>query len=191
MQGFTGWGGGRFSVHAAGVGLLPPFFLQCTPPGIHSSCTSHPILTRLPAFTPFPVSARQHAFPTPSSPVHGALHALLGADNEAATARAVELMARGDAAGLGALMTAAQAAFDAAAGPLCPSQLGAVGSPVLHRVLALPDIQPLILGGKGVGSQGDGTAQLLCRDPAAQHAVASLLKQQLGLDSLVFTVPAA
>ena len=51
---------------------------------------------------------------------------------------------------LGALMREAQREFDARAAPLCPSQLA---SPVLHRVLAHPPIQPLIHGGKGVGSQ--------------------------------------
>lgn len=51
---------------------------------------------------------------------------------------------------LGALMREAQAAFDARAAPLCPSQLTA---PVLHAVLSHPPIQPLIHGGKGVGSQ--------------------------------------
>lgn len=58
------------------------------------------------------------------------------------------------------LMTEAQLAFDAAAGPLCPSQLTA---PVLHTVLALPSLRCHVWGGKGVGSQGDGTAQLLCK----------------------------
>lgn len=52
-------------------------------------------------------------------------------------------------------MREAQAAFDARAAPLCPSQLA---SPVLHRVLAHPPIQPLIYGGKGVGSQVGGRA---------------------------------
>ena len=47
-------------------------------------------------------------------------------------------------------MQEAQRLFDERAGPLCPSQLA---SPVLHKVLAHPPIQPLIYGGKGVGSQ--------------------------------------
>lgn len=36
-------------------------------------------------------------------------------------------------------------------------------APKLHRVLQHPKIQPLIYGGKGVGSQGDGAAQLIAK----------------------------
>lgn len=55
-------------------------------------------------------------------------------------------------------MCEAQRLFDARAAPLCPSQLA---SPVLHRVLAHAPIQPLIYGGKGVGSQV-GAQVFLC-----------------------------
>lgn len=68
------------------------------------------------------------------------------------------------------LMTEAQLAFDAAAGPLCPAQLAA---PLLHTVLALPSLQRHLWGGKGVGSQGDGTVQLLCRSVEDQTKVSS------------------
>ena len=39
------------------------------------------------------------------------------------------------------------------------------------QVLGYPSVQPLVWGGKGVGSQGDGTAQLLCRGEAEQRQV--------------------
>ena len=38
-------------------------------------------------------------------------------------------------------------------------------------MLAHPALQPYIWGGKGIGSQGDGTAQLLCKDELAQARV--------------------
>ena len=44
-------------------------------------------------------------------------------------------------------------------------------APVLHKVLGLPELQPLVWGGKGVGSQGDGTAQLLCKGEQEQRKV--------------------
>ncbi|KFM28609.1 Galactokinase [Auxenochlorella protothecoides] len=136
------------------------------------------------------LSCLQQAYPVPSTSAHHALVRCLGPLNESLTVSAAASMARGDVAGLGRLMTAAQAEFDTAAGPLCPSQLGEAGSPVLHRVLRLPAIQPHLLGGKGVGSQGDGTAQLLCRDADAQRAVVAVLTQELGLECIAFTVPA-
>lgn len=46
------------------------------------------------------------------------------------------------------------------------------GLPAAHwQVLHWPPVQGLIYGAKGVGSQGDGTAQLLCRGPEAQAQV--------------------
>ena len=38
--------------------------------------------------------------------------------------------------------------------------------------------------------QGDGTAQLLCRDAEGQAAVCRILTDELGLDCMAFTVPA-
>ena len=54
----------------------------------------------------------------------------------------------------------AQAEFDKYAQPACPSELT---MPILHSVMSHPALQPLVWGIKGVGSQGDGTGQLLCK----------------------------
>jgi len=87
-------------------------------------------------------------------------------------------MATGDMARLGELMVEAQAAFDAHAMPMCPNQLTA---PNLHRVLNLAGLAPHIWGAKGVGSQGDGCAQLLCRSAADQEAAIQLVTRELGM----------
>ena len=75
-------------------------------------------------------------------------------------------------------MTEAQAFFDRYASPACPEELTA---PNLHRVLDYQPLRPHIWGGKGVGSQGDGTAQFLARSPADQQAVIEILRRDLGL----------
>ena len=58
-------------------------------------------------------------------------------------------------------MTLAQQEFDRYVAPACPKQLSA---PILHQLLNYNPLQPYIYGGKGVGSQGDGTAQFIARD---------------------------
>ncbi|MBN2472445.1 MAG: GHMP kinase, partial [Anaerolineae bacterium] len=85
---------------------------------------------------------------------------LLGPINKRVVQEAMEALVESDAQRLGALMVEAQANFDRYAAPACPEQLTA---PVLHSVLNYEPLQPYIWGGKGVGSQGDGTAQLLAR----------------------------
>jgi UTP-glucose-1-phosphate uridylyltransferase/mevalonate kinase len=95
---------------------------------------------------------------------------------------------KGDAKQLGALMKLAQAEFDRCLQPACPSQLTA---PVLHKVLNLPSIQSLVYGGKGVGSQGDGTAQFLAKDEASQEKVMQIVEHELGMSGLKLTIHTA
>ena len=88
------------------------------------------------------------------------LQQALGPDNERAVRLACRAVTRGDAAGLGEIMSASQQNFDAKVASLCPSELQ---SPLLHKLLQWSDLQPHVYGGKGVGSQGDGTAQFVAR----------------------------
>jgi galactokinase len=100
------------------------------------------------------------------------LQTALGAENENFVRQAVRALVSGDAAALGSVMSAAQANFDARIAPRCPDQLA---SPLLHQVLALEGLRPHVHGGKGVGSQGDGTAQLVARSAADRDAAIALI----------------
>lgn len=100
----------------------------------------------------------------------------LGPVNADVVARASNAVCEGNEALLGALMNEAQSKFDEYLQPACPSQLT---SPVLHSLLAYEPIQPYILGGKGVGSQGDGTAQFLVKDETAQDKVIEIIESDL------------
>ncbi len=127
-------------------------------------------------------------YPSADSPVAQNVQRALGPENLRLTAAAMAAIEAGDAEGLGALEGAAQALFDRDVAPACPAELGA---PVLHHLLADPRLEPWVLGGKGVGSQGDGTAQLLCRDARSQAAVSTLVEQRMGLGALRLTVPSS
>jgi len=48
-------------------------------------------------------------------------------------------------------------------------------SPKLHEVLGDPFIKPLVYGGKGVGSQGDGSVQFLAKDQDSQRKLVDYL----------------
>lgn len=127
------------------------------------------------------LNALNHCYPFADNEAQRRVQEYLGPVNRDIVTRAKALLASGDAAGLGALMTEAQAKFDAALGPACPSQLA---SPVLHKVLSYGPIQHLVHGGKGVGSQGDGTAQLIAKGPAEQAEVIRILEKDLGVSCL-------
>lgn len=108
----------------------------------------------------------------------------LGEENQRIINLAIEYMAKGDAEALGNLMTGAQALFDTAVAPMCPEELT---SPKLHEVLRDPIIQPLIYGGKGVGSQGDGSIQFLAKDKDCQQKVIDYLNSR-GMKAYPLTI---
>ena len=99
----------------------------------------------------------------------------LGEENQRIISKAVEYMANGDAESLGKLMTGAQILFDTAIAPMCPEELA---SPKLHETLNDPIIKPLVYGGKGVGSQGDGSIQFLAKDKDCQQKVIEYLNSR-------------
>jgi galactokinase len=131
------------------------------------------------------LSTLNRSFLSGADEVRRGLRSLLGPANRAIVGQAVEALREGDARALGRLMTEAQAAFDRFAVPACPEELTA---PVLHRVLSLEPLQPLVWGGKGVGSQGDGTAQLLTRGPAEQKRAMEILERDFGLFCLPLVI---
>jgi UTP-glucose-1-phosphate uridylyltransferase/mevalonate kinase len=130
-----------------------------------------------------------HCYPFARTDVDRGVQELLGPINAGIVRAATDALRAGDARRLGALMTEAQVHFDRLATPACPEELTA---PVLHRVLAHGPLQAHVWGGKGVGSQGDGTAQLVARGREDQQAVIDIVRRDLGLTALPLTLmPAA
>ena len=102
-------------------------------------------------------------------------HQALGQLNQDIIDRAVDYMAKGEVEKLGLLMTEAEDLFNSHVAPMSPQELAA---PKLRAVLADPQVLPLVYGGKGVGSHGDGSAQFLARDPDSQQQLIDYLNQQ-------------
>jgi UTP-glucose-1-phosphate uridylyltransferase/mevalonate kinase len=125
------------------------------------------------------------SYPVAENEVEHGVQELLGPINKRIVSQAIEALKEADGAKLGNLMMEAQAFFDRYATPACPEELVA---PVLHRVLEYEPLKPHIFGGKGVGSQGDGTAQFLARSETDQQAVIEILRRDLGLPALKLTL---
>jgi UTP-glucose-1-phosphate uridylyltransferase/mevalonate kinase len=125
------------------------------------------------------------SYPFAEGPIERGVQELFGPINKRIVGEARAALEAGDAERLGALMSEAQAFFDRYAAPACPDELTA---PVLHRVLAHGALGPHIWGGKGVGSQGDGSAQFVARSASDQQAVVEILERDLGLMGLSLTL---
>jgi UTP-glucose-1-phosphate uridylyltransferase/mevalonate kinase len=124
-------------------------------------------------------------FPVADNEAERGVQKLLGPTNKDIIHKMVEELSNGTPEQVGGLLTEAQAEFDHYAVPVCPEELTA---PLLHKVLEHPAIQPHIWGGKGVGSQGDGTAQLLARSAADQEKVIEIIARELNMPGLKLTL---
>ena len=128
-----------------------------------------------------------HCYPFAENDMQRNVQKYLGPISTRITHEAYKALHQGDGVRIGALMKAAQAEFDKHVQPACPSQLTA---PVLHKVLNYGPIQPHILGGKGVGSQGDGTAQFIVKDAESQQKVIEIIERDLKMSCLKLVIQA-
>ncbi len=125
-------------------------------------------------------------YPFPKNQIHQNVRQYLGTINAQFIQQAVAAVKQGDAQLLGTLMNQVQAEFDRHLIPACPDQLTA---PKLHRLLTHPALKSFIFGGKGVGSQGDGTAQLVAKDRESQVcAIAIIYRDFPEMQALNLTV---
>jgi len=123
-------------------------------------------------------------FPATPGLVAGRVREALGPLNAALVERGCETIVAGDARALGEIMREAQEVFDRLVAPACPE----LAAPHLHDVLAHPAVAELGWGAKGVGSQGDGSAQIVCRGEAEQAALGERLAGTLGVRCLPLTL---
>lgn len=115
------------------------------------------------------------SFPFAESEKDRDVQEALGIDNRRYIGRAIEAMEKGDASQLGNVMNEFQLNFDRKVAPASFEQLKA---PILHSVLEDEKIKGLTYGMKGVGSQGDGTVQLLARDRQCQDKLIQYLENE-------------
>lgn len=128
-----------------------------------------------------------HCYPFAEDEMQRNVQEYLGPISAGITHEAYEALQRGDALSIGELMKRAQTEFDKHVQPACPDQLTA---PVLHKVLDYEPIQPYILGGKGVGSQGDGTAQFIVKDQDSQEKAIEIIERDLKMSCLKLVIQA-
>ena len=99
---------------------------------------------------------------------------------------AVDAITHGDICKLAECMKSAQTSFDSAGTLMCPSELS---SPRLHEIIEDESLYKCgALAIKGVGSQGDGSVQILCQSKESQAQVMNRLKE-LNCDPFALTIP--
>ena len=130
------------------------------------------------------LSSLNKCYPVPQNKKQEKAIQYLGSINAKIVEEAKDYIEKGEVESLGQLMTNAQKEFDKALSPICPSQLK---SPILHKVLCDEKVAEYAFGGKGVGSQGDGSAQFIAKDANAQKLLIKYLKKQ-GFEPYALTI---
>lgn len=113
------------------------------------------------------------------------VHDALGKENREYINCAIGYLDSGDNEALGALMDSFQKNFDEKIAPMCPEELTA---PVLHKTLSDPEIRKYVYGGKGVGSNGDGSVQFLAKNEECQKQLIDYLENSLHMDAFSLTL---
>ena len=130
------------------------------------------------------LSSLNACYPYAQSDIARNVQRALGEENLRIVGETIHALKEGDAERIGQLMYEAQEIFDTMVAPACPSELT---SPLLHKMMADPKVRELALGVKGVGSQGDGTVQMICRDKEAQEKLIAYLATE-GLTAFPFCI---
>jgi UTP-glucose-1-phosphate uridylyltransferase/mevalonate kinase len=133
------------------------------------------------------LSRLNRAYPFAETEQERGVQDLFGPINKRIVHQAIEAIENSDAQRIGALMVEAQSCFDRHAIPACPEELTA---PLLHKTIHYEPLEPHIWGGKGVGSQGDGTAQFIARSEADQKKVIEIIERDLKMTCLSLTLRA-
>ena len=123
-------------------------------------------------------------FPFAENDLDRSVQEALGPDNLRFNEAVIRALSEGDAAKVGHLMDEVQENFDKKVAPACTE----LRAPVLHSVLKDPEIRKLIFGGKGVGSQGDGTVQFLAKSDGDAEKLCQYLEKKRGMPSFRLTL---
>lgn len=126
-------------------------------------------------------------YPFASNEMEQREHDALGSLNREMVDRAIQYMAEGRVAELGALMTEAEDLFNSHVAPMSPEELAA---PKLRAILADEVVKSLTYGGKGVGSHGDGSVQFLAKNAETQQQLIDYLATK-GMTAYALTLKPA
>ena len=124
-------------------------------------------------------------YPVAENELESGVQNLLGPINKQVIHEAVNALQNGDERALGSLLVEAQDYFDRLATPVCPEELTA---PALHKLLTYQPLKAHAWGSKGVGSQGDGTAQILAKSIQDQETIFQIVENELKLPCLKLTL---
>ncbi len=108
---------------------------------------------------------------------------LVGEENKKMVEESIRAIEAGDLKRLGEMFIVAQKLIDDTSN-ICDELI----APILHRTLNDPYIQSLTYGGKGIGSNGEGSVQFVSKDKDSQQLLIDYLNNVLCMDAFEFNI---
>lgn len=127
------------------------------------------------------------SYPFADTDLDKSVHEALGMDNKEIVLKAVEYLETGEIEKFGMMMSKSQENFDK---KVAPASIKELSAPILHKVINDEYLKKLSYGIKGVGSQGDGTVQVLARDSETQKEIQKYFKEKLNMSAYTLTIDA-
>jgi UTP-glucose-1-phosphate uridylyltransferase/galactokinase len=124
-------------------------------------------------------------YPFPQNGMERKVHEALGIDNTRIVTDVKKAIESGDSERIGQLMQESQRIFDEKVAPASPEELKAVK---LHTILNDQRIRKFVWGGKGIGSQGDGSVQFIARTKEDQLNLVQYFSHQYGLEAYTLDI---
>ena len=129
------------------------------------------------------MNAFNRALPYPKDESDKLLLNIIGNKNVELVEKAVYALETGDLKLFGNCLNEAQKLY-AAAKDACPEYK----MPIFYSVISDSSIQKLSFGGKSVGSGGDGSLLLICKDENSQKSLKNYIKEKYQMDSIEFCI---
>lgn len=124
-------------------------------------------------------------YPFVQDDVDQKVHQALGTDNIRIITEVKKAIESGDGERIGMLMEESQRIFDEKVAPASPIELKAEK---LHTILRDLKIKEYAWGGKGIGSQGDGSVQFIAKSKEDQLKLVEYLSHQYGLEAYTLDI---
>lgn len=125
------------------------------------------------------LSSLHSCFPFPKNKIEEKVRTMLCEDNKKIVDTAIEALDSGDIEKLGKVMTYSQRLIDESAGLMCDE----LKSPILHKVMEDENIKEWSYGAKGIGSNGDGSIEILAKNEKCQIKIEKYLKEVYSMDT--------
>ena len=124
-----------------------------------------------------------NCFPYAKDKKQKTVHDMVGIKNMKLVDKAAKYIQKGNKRKLGKVLNKIQKLIDRTY-VVCDE----LKAPKLHEVLKDKNIQKLSYGGKGVGSGGDGSVQILAKDRKAQYELLKYFKEKLKMEAFEINI---